>query len=588
MRVKRIEVRGFRSFLDKVEINDLAPVNTFVGRNNAGKTNAIEILRFVRHLSRGETYKQFVDIVSAGSTTVEISLAMELDEGERRNLIEKIFVKSKVKPDAVIGSRFVRTLKHKLLLYDGGIKSQEVTIPNIIDGDISVWRMSRDGAGLALESVDLFPAAEQLGQSEDLITKPESRGGTNSAVWDLWWSAGATDILPSFLRDFYSWKIEWIPPIRQSSVRATSTEARELDDSAGNLPQVISTIGMEEPRNIVEISRILADVANVDTIQPRLKGNECWPAVKEKTGLSFDLGNTSSGIHQAMILVTKIATCPKGGILLIEEPELHLHAEAQRALRRFIQNSSKMIQFFITTHSTIFANLGSDSRVYLVTKKTRQSLIRPVEEPSELVSVKWELGHSNADLYGFDLVLFVEGDSEEVAFPIIANSLGYDFGTQGIKLINIKGNKKAQKLEQYLEYLKESDTAPFVICDSDAETAKRLQDWEESRLLPHGNYRIWPLEFEDLFQIELIVRCLGELGYTEMDKGKLVALRGTSSIVHAIKRVIHETAQADLDKPSLAEAIARSLTSKPSDIPDKLIEALKAAVSAATVRRERS
>jgi predicted ATP-dependent endonuclease of OLD family len=81
-----------------------------------------------------------------------------------------------------------------------------------------------------------------------------------------------------------------------------------------------------------------------------------------------------------------------------------------------------------------------------VVRKERdgRSSVKKVIETDDLRLLKNELGHSNTDLYGYNVVVFIEGESEVHAFPIVAKSIGYDFVKEGIDLLNVKGNGRVQ------------------------------------------------------------------------------------------------------------------------------------------------
>ena len=76
-----------------------------------------------------------------------------------------------------------------------------------------------------------------------------------------------------------------------------------------------------------EIVKILPFVEKI-LAPPR--GSVATVTVKEKRLNSpIDLGNISDGIMQTLIMVVKILTQEKNSLLMIEEPELHLHASSQ-------------------------------------------------------------------------------------------------------------------------------------------------------------------------------------------------------------------------------------------------------------------
>src|SRR5262249_33309721 len=85
MRIKRIEIIGFKSFHDKTVLNIQEPVTAVVGPNGCGKSNIIDAIRWcmgeqsAKHL-RG---KAMDDVIFAGSETrapagmAEVSLTFE-------------------------------------------------------------------------------------------------------------------------------------------------------------------------------------------------------------------------------------------------------------------------------------------------------------------------------------------------------------------------------------------------------------------------------------------------------------------------------------------------------------------------------
>jgi putative ATP-dependent endonuclease of the OLD family len=74
-----------------------------------------------------------------------------------------------------------------------------------------------------------------------------------------------------------------------------------------------------------------------------------------------------SGIREALRLILD-TTFEEPDILLVEEPEIHLHPGLETAMMRFLKEISKRCQVCITTHSTNFLDSGDYQRVYLVTK----------------------------------------------------------------------------------------------------------------------------------------------------------------------------------------------------------------------------
>src|SRR3954454_22236332 len=85
MRIKRLEVQGFKSFCDRTVLTFNQPITAVVGPNGCGKSNIIDAIRWcmgeqsAKHL-RG---KSMDDVIFAGSETrsaagmCEVSLTFE-------------------------------------------------------------------------------------------------------------------------------------------------------------------------------------------------------------------------------------------------------------------------------------------------------------------------------------------------------------------------------------------------------------------------------------------------------------------------------------------------------------------------------
>jgi len=122
-----------------------------------------------------------------------------------------------------------------------------------------------------------------------------------------------------------------------------------------------------------------------------------------------------AGILEALRLILDYEL-NKPDILLIEEPEIHLHPALETIVMRYLQSIGKNCQIFITTHSTNFLDTAEMRNVYLVSRKgcdgsTDVQLINGQEAEE---SIPRELGIRLSSLFMYDKLVFVEGLDEDV------------------------------------------------------------------------------------------------------------------------------------------------------------------------------
>lgn len=135
-------------------------------------------------------------------------------------------------------------------------------------------------------------------------------------------------------------------------------------------------------------------------------------------------------------------------LLLIEEPEAHLHPQRQLRLMAFLQAQAakerpdgQTIQIIVTTHSPNLASELPLSHLALV----EGGRAFPLSEGKTKLStsdyrfLERFLDVTKANLFFAHAVLIVEGDAENILMPVIAKLLGRDFSEFGVSVVNVGG-----------------------------------------------------------------------------------------------------------------------------------------------------
>jgi putative ATP-dependent endonuclease of the OLD family len=189
-----------------------------------------------------------------------------------------------------------------------------------------------------------------------------------------------------------------------------------------------------------------------------------YPKIQNNTEPEFfrDISENSMGYNNILYLATVLAELDRTKdslhkILLIEEPEAHLHPQLQIKLLQYLKEQSKMddIQIIITTHSaTITASADLDSLNVLTiqeNKNPKSTLIKDckIDEKSKFFLERW-LDITKSTLFFAKGLIFVEGIAEalvikELSKKVVKEATKGDPNPResledcGVSIINLNG-----------------------------------------------------------------------------------------------------------------------------------------------------
>ena len=91
MRFHKITFENFRSFEDSTNLDEIKSFTSFVGSNNSGKSNVLEILLFLRSMANKAWSRNYQDLTfDKNDNSINIEIELELSDDERQQIIESV------------------------------------------------------------------------------------------------------------------------------------------------------------------------------------------------------------------------------------------------------------------------------------------------------------------------------------------------------------------------------------------------------------------------------------------------------------------------------------------------------------------
>jgi energy-coupling factor transporter ATP-binding protein EcfA2 len=189
----------------------------------------------------------------------------------------------------------------------------------------------------------------------------------------------------------------------------------------------------------------------------------------------FLLEVNGAGIREALRLILDFEF-RQPTILLVEEPEVHLHPALETAMMRYLKLVSNTCQVFVSTHSTNFLDAGDLRNVYLVSKD-QYTTIQLLDLEDTQSRIPKELGLRLSSLFMFDRLVFVEGSSDEAVIRELANKLDLNLAQRNVGFIKMGGvrNFSHYASEAILSFLSKRQVELYFLLDHDEQSEQEVQ-----------------------------------------------------------------------------------------------------------------
>jgi putative ATP-dependent endonuclease of OLD family len=254
--------------------------------------------------------------------------------------------------------------------------------------------------------------------------------------------------------------------------------------------------GTERLRSIQNVVQNLLGVS-VDAFESEPK-EERRPTRRAEMDIDeFLVEANGAGIREALRIILDLELkTPQ--LLLVEEPEVHLHPGLEYAVQAYLRLKSREIQMFVTTHSTAFIDSLGFSNVYLVSRDAaRRTSCKSIDSSSGPRILPAELGMRLSTLFMFDRLVFVEGPSDESILRELATKLGLDLTQANVGFVQMGGvrNFAHYAAESTLTLLSRRQVRMWFVVDRD----ERDDEEVASMLARIGDRaKLWVLQRREL------------------------------------------------------------------------------------------
>jgi predicted ATP-dependent endonuclease of OLD family len=493
MKIKYITIHNFRG-IDKLEKLEVSSLNTFVGKNDSGKSIILRALDFFFNEKKFDNKDIFKGKPDDENTIIELSFlpSIEID-------------------DLALDSNKLLTIRKKWILSDEKLKitSYYLSYDFIEDTYQDLWNKKEPQLNRIITA--LGEEAERSGRGKtNLLRIEQIKDSLNGAERkDIYHELG--DFLKEIERTYgislpvYSlFDAEEDLDIEatrfQSQFKNTITECFEsVKDRTKEIKDGLETALSNEFEEIRQYMN--KNVSGLRKINPKadFDWSKSWEfdLSLEFDGEDFDVpvSHKGTGFKRLLMVAYFEYRANKrdnaNQIFAIEEPETYLHPSAQADLLSSIMKISENSQFFLTTHSPVFAGATDGENSILVTKD-KKGISRYSKGENIINQIITELGiiPDYNLLKNTKFLIFVEGP-DDVSFLkiLVKNYLDKDLEKDCIACVIGGGSSLTNyaKLSLFKEICNNSNKyAVFVDGDNGDETKRKAKEKIRNRCCEDG------------------------------------------------------------------------------------------------------
>lgn len=470
MYISSIEINNYKNFkLNRIEFQE--GINVIIGHNNAGKSNLLRAISLIfspsakKNLSIDDFNKTLL-LEELQLQPPSVNISITLSQEDKENLMGD---------DLVVVSQWLTKLEEP---YEAKLH-YEFCLPFKYHEDYKRMLSTATAITEAWEIIDrnflrLYTYKIYGGNLENQIAVEgeylkkfdfQFLNAIRDVERDMF--SGKNTLLKNVLDFFIDFDIKSNEILndddKEQQIKSKKTE---FENQAKVLMESLNKRMLEEKKQILSYSKDIG--ASFENAEPNFAGNitdiELYSALKliveYQTGIQLPITHNGLGYNNLIFMSLLLAKMQVNAnesylgnnakifpMLVIEEPEAHLHPSMQRQLLKFLKRNlkdRKVRQIFITTHSThITGALNLDELICLYKLDNETHISYPGKaftnnEESKKYMQRF-LDATKSNMLFAEKIILVEGLAEQLLMSIFAEYIGKSLEDYHIAVINIGG-----------------------------------------------------------------------------------------------------------------------------------------------------
>lgn len=462
--VSHVRIKNFRS-LENVDVK-LGINNILIGQNNVGKSNFLKAIDIAFNGSKTLTEDDiFVEkderLSKDKKATIDIKIVPSNNNKEFSDFWNGIFTENWITVDETnvnyVGIRTI--IEYDVLRNDYYIVRKNISEWNeSIDSSKADKRQSFNNA--MVEYLNSFYMDAKRDIIDDLKDRKSYFGRVTSKI------------------DLEEDKIQELEGKLNDINQEIIDNIEVIGETKNNLSKISNTLGNEDNSiNIEPISRKISDLHKGIDITYRDGESAAFSVSQHGMGTRSWISFLTLGAYVNYYRNTikkDDSEADSFVILSLEEPEAHLHPQAQRHIYKQLTDFAG--QNIVSTHSSsILAQTDLESIIQFK-KENGKTIVKrfntDLYQPHELKKIRREVIRTHGELIFSNAIILCEGITEEQALPVYFEEF---FGIEplfcGINIAGISG----QNYKTYLKFIKELELKWYIFSDGEPETIKTIR-----------------------------------------------------------------------------------------------------------------